>query len=258
MSGLFTAFSMYSTVPVPKVKWEKSTLRWSLAFLPLVGVLIGGVEKLWYCFCVRVGATGLMYAVFAVMLPLAISGGIHLDGFCDTCDAVCSFADKEKRLEIMKDPHIGAFGAMWLMAFLLMETACFFQLYETPGRLILALTGFAVSRVFGALKIVLTKCAKDTGLAKIFSDNSDKGAVTAMLAIEAFVLIAFVFTSFRGEPYGMYFAAVWAAVLVAWYIFHDRMCLKMFGGVTGDLAGYYISLSELITLVAAALGGVVL
>ena len=69
-SGLLVAFSLYSAIPVPQVQWEKKTMRWALSFLPLIGVLIGGAEWLWYCFCVHFGAAELFYAVGAALLPL--------------------------------------------------------------------------------------------------------------------------------------------------------------------------------------------
>ena len=119
ISGLLVALSMYSAIPVPQVNWEKQTMRWALGFLPLIGVLIGAIEWFWFAFCVHFGAAGVFYAVIAALIPLAVSGGIHLDGLCDTCDALCSFGDREKRLAILKDPHVGAFGPLWLMAFLL-------------------------------------------------------------------------------------------------------------------------------------------
>ncbi len=257
VSGIFAAFSMYSVVPVPSVKWEKATLRWALGFLPLIGVLIGVLEYMWYTFCIRIGVSGMMYAAVSTVIPVTVSGGIHLDGFCDTCDAICSFADKEKRLAIMKDPNIGAFGAIWLMVFLLMETACFFQLYRTPGYICLAFTGFVFSRILGAGKIILTKCAKNTGLAKVFSENSDKSAVTAMLAAEAVILVLYMFKSVYIVRYGVYTVIIGIAAGIAWYILHDRMCMKGFGGITGDLAGFFISVTELIMLVIVALGGLI-
>ena len=133
ISGLLVAFSMYSAIPVPQVNWEKQTMRWALGFLPLIGVLIGAIEWFWFAFCMHFGAAGVFYAVIAALIPLAVSGGIHLDGLCDTCDALCSFGDREKRLNILKDPHVGAFGPLWLMAFLLAEVGCFTQIYDRPS-----------------------------------------------------------------------------------------------------------------------------
>ena len=112
ISGIFVAFSMYSAIPVPQVNWEKKTMRWALIFLPFVGVIISTVSWIWFAFCSFFRANSLFYAVGATLIPLCISGGIHLDGLCDTCDALCSFGDREKRLAILKDPHVGAFGPM--------------------------------------------------------------------------------------------------------------------------------------------------
>ena len=177
ISGLFVAFSMYSAIPVPQVNWEKQTMQWALGFLPLIGVLIGAIEWFWFAFCMHFGAAGVFYAVIAALIPLAVSGGIHLDGLCDTCDALCSFGDREKRLNILKDPHVGAFGPLWLMAFLLAEVGCFAQIYDRPVLLPLACTGFAFARTMGGHKVVASPCAKDSGLAHIFAENSDKRAV---------------------------------------------------------------------------------
>lgn len=127
--------------------------------------------------------------MIAALIPLAVSGGIHLDGLCDTCDALCSFGDREKRLAILKDPHVGAFGPLWLMAFLLAEVGCFAQIYDRPVLLPLACTGFAFARAMGGRKVVASPCAKDSGLAHIFAENSDKRAVSRMLVAE-FVLFA--------------------------------------------------------------------
>ena len=112
ISGLLVAFSMYSAIPVPQVNWEKQTMRWALGFLPLIGVL-DRCDKVVLVRILRAFRRGrrVFYAVIAALIPLAVSGGIHLDGLCDTCDALCSFGDREKRLAILKDPHVGAFGA---------------------------------------------------------------------------------------------------------------------------------------------------
>ena len=251
-SGLLVAFSLYSAVPVPQVQWEKRTMRWALSFLPLVGVLIGALEWLWYLFCTHFGAAALFYAVGAALIPLFISGGIHLDGLCDTCDALCSYGDRDKRLAILKDPHVGAFGPLWLIAFLLAEAACFAQIYETPVLLPVVFLGFAAARADGARKIVTLPCAKNTGLAHIFAQNSDKKAVDTTLKIEqtALDIILLVWL------YQLDFLSVaYIALLGLWYILHTRIAMRVFGGITGDLAGFCISVAELLALACAAFGG---
>lgn len=257
-SGLLVAFSMYSAVPVPQVRWEKRTMRWALGFLPLVGVLVGALEWLWFAFCTHFAADGLFYAVGAALLPLMVSGGIHLDGLCDTCDALCSYGDREKRLEILKDPHVGAFGPMWLGAFLLAEAGCFAQIYARSSLLPLAVCGFALARAMGGCKVVLTPCAKDSGLARIFADNSDKKAVAIALLLEFALYLTVAGLLVYAVPHGLAAGIVLAAVLLVWYGVHEKLTRRIFGGITGDLAGFFISVSELLALACAAFGGLML
>lgn len=254
-SGLLVAFSMYSAVPVLQVQWEKRTMRWALGFLPLIGVLIGALEWLWFAFCTHFAAEGLFYSVGAALIPFFVSGGIHLDGLCDTCDALCSYGDREKRLAILKDPHVGAFGPMWLIAFLLAEVGCFAQIYARPALLPLALTGFALARCLGGCKVVLSPCAKDSGLAHLFAENSDKRVVAIALLAEMMLYLAVAGLMVHAGPNGLTMATVWVVVLLLWYGVHEKLTRRTFGGITGDLAGFGISVAELLSLVCAALGG---
>lgn len=257
VSGFLVAFSLYSAIPVPQVNWEKKTMRWALSFLPLVGVVIGALEWLWHGFCAAFGASTVLYAIVAALLPLAVSGGIHLDGLCDTCDALCSFGDREKRLAILKDSHVGAFGPLWTFAFLLAEVACFAQLYETPRLLPLALAGFAAARAAGGCKIVTMPCAKDSGLAHLFAENSDKRAVAAATAAEAVLFFALAGLLLYTAEGGVFVVKIAMLLFVLWFILHDRLCKRIFGGVTGDLTGFFISTGELLVLACAALGGLI-
>ena len=253
LSGFLVAFSMYSAIPVPQIGWEKKTMRWALSFLPLVGLVVGGAEWLWFWFCGGVGASAVFYAIVAALLPLVISGGIHLDGLCDTCDALCSFGDRDKRLAILKDSHVGAFGPLWVMAFLLAETACFAQAYETPRYLPCALMGFALARCFGAKKVVAMPCAKDTGLAHLFAENSDKKAVIVTLMVECLIALAALGLWLSGHGISVFVCGVLLTVL--WDQGHQRLCMRVFGGNTGDLAGFFISTTELLWIAVAAFVG---
>lgn len=254
LNGLLVAFSLYSAIPVPQVNWKKETMRRALSFLPLVGVCIGGAEWAWFRFCVWRDASALFYAAGATILPVFLSGGIHLDGLCDTCDALCSYGDREKRLAILKDPHIGAFGVLWLALFLLAETACFAQLYQTPAAMPVVLTGFALARAAGGRKIVAMPCAKHTGLAQLFAENSDRKTVATTLTAEL-IFLAVLTVFWQWHTAGSMLPASGLLLLYFWDALHERLCKKQFGGITGDLAGFFISVSELLLLATAAVCG---
>ena len=90
MKSVIIAFAMYSKLPMPRVDWEKKALSWALCWFPLVGLFIGAALWLWLALARWLGFGDIFTAAFALLLPIALSGGIHLDGFCDTCDALSS------------------------------------------------------------------------------------------------------------------------------------------------------------------------
>ena len=79
------AFSMFSVVPVPMVEWKKENMKYMLCALPLVGVVIGAALWVWYVLCRWLSLGTILFAAGMTLIPPALSGGIHLDGFCDTC-----------------------------------------------------------------------------------------------------------------------------------------------------------------------------
>ena len=110
LSSLIIALSMYSVIPMPQVEWKEDNMRWSLGFLPVVGVvctlLVGG----WSALTLHFAASPVFFAALAVLLPIVIAGGFHMDGFLDAADGIFSRRDRETRLKIMKDPHCGPFA----------------------------------------------------------------------------------------------------------------------------------------------------
>jgi len=119
VKSLIIAFAMYSKFPMPRVDWEKKALSWALCWFPLVGLAVGAVLWLWLALAGWLGFGAVFTAALALLLPIALSGGIHLDGFCDTCDALSSHQSRERKLEILKDSHTGAFAIICCGLYLL-------------------------------------------------------------------------------------------------------------------------------------------
>ena len=111
MIGLQTiavAFAMFSALPVPQFAWNQKNMRYAMCAFPLIGVVIGGL----WCLCGALPLPMPAKAAGFCLIPVWVTGGIHLDGYADTCDALSSYGDTAKKLEILKDPHCGAFR--WL------------------------------------------------------------------------------------------------------------------------------------------------
>mgnify|MGYP000057866405 FL=1 len=120
LQTIAVAFAMFSAIPVPQFEWNEKNMRYAMCAFPLIGVVIGAA----WCVCGALPLPGLAKAAGFALIPVWITGGIHLDGYADTCDALSSYGDREKKLEILKDPHCGAFAVIRLCSYFLAYFAC--------------------------------------------------------------------------------------------------------------------------------------
>ena len=246
MKSLIIAFAMYSKVPMPRVDWEKKALSWALCFFPLVGAVIGAVLYGWMALARYLGFGPLFFAAVALLIPIALSGGIHLDGFCDTCDALSSHQTRERKLEILKDSHTGAFAIICCGLYLLVFFACWSEV-AAAGRaaLVLAL-GPVLSRSLSGLFAVTLPNARGTGLLATFTGPMDTAKARGVMVIWVVVCVA-----------AMLWLDLWtggAALLGAGLtcLYYRVMSARQFGGVTGDLAGFFLQICELAMVLMVA------
>ncbi len=229
------AFSLYSRIPVTFVK--DADLERAIAYIPLVGAFIGGIEcALW------VGASYVNLPAFAgsiilALVPVVVTGGFHIDGFCDTKDALASYAPRERKLEILKDPHIGSFAAISLVSAVLLLIAGIYVIYDDRACIIIMSLIFVISRALTALTSLFIRKAKDDGM--LAHETARSGAGTVIPPV-IFLILAFAGVAYVNI---WYLLAVFAAFLIA-VILYRHMALKQFGGVTGDTAGYFLVVSE--------------
>lgn len=247
MKSLASAFLMYSRIPMPNVEWKEENRRYALCFFPLVGVVIGGLFLLWRYVCGLFDLGAVITGAVSVIIPIIVTGGIHLDGFCDVIDAKSSYADKAKRLEIMSDPHIGSFAAIYLGAYLLLQTAVLSEIKSLEGAAVIAL-GFVLSRALSGIAAVRFKSAKSGGALQSFVRPAHKKITLAVLILLAVIVCAsmVLLSPFSGIP------AVFGALLCLIYYRHSAY--RNFGGITGDTAGWFLQLTEL-AIPALALAG---
>ena len=111
-NSVLMSFNMYSILPLPYAKWKEENMKYVLIFFPLVGL----VEALIYILVWKLGIMLKLESVFLAALLSVVSiiytGGIHFDGYLDTCDALGSNQSMERKLEILRDSHIGAYALM--------------------------------------------------------------------------------------------------------------------------------------------------
>ena len=243
------ALSMYSKIPVPMVEWNEKNMKYAMCFFPVIGAVIGGIQLLaayvlnGYTSCGR-----FFTAVVMTLIPVAVTGGIHLDGFTDTVDALSSYGDREKKLEILKDPNTGAFAVIWLCAYFAAALGLWTEL--PAGQLPVAACTYVISRSLSGISVVTFHAAKNSGLLKTFQDGAQKRRVRVVLIIWACAAAAVMIR--LSVLSGI--AAVLAAGIIFFYYY--RMSRKQFGGITGDLAGYFLQVCELAMLAAVVLSSI--
>ena len=255
------AFSLYSKIPMPRFNWESEDMKYHLCFFPWVGAVIGVLEVLWYQFCAGRLIGTLPFVMVALAIPILITGGFHLDGFMDTCDAVHSYQNREKKLEILKDPHIGAFAVICLALYVLLAAGATGIIYEMSLQKMSFFMGdrigytrcmeslglaFFLSRALSGISVVTLPGAKKKGMLQTESDTAGKKTVLIFLVLQ--VLAVAVGLLVLNPILG---ALILLAAAVS-YGYYWYMSKKEFGGITGDLAGYFVCLSELLILITVA------
>ena len=188
ISTVIVAFSMFSAIPMPQTEWTNKSMRYALCAFPLIGAVIGALVCLWRFVCLRMEFSEWILAAGICVLPVLVTGGIHLDGFCDTADALASHQDTEKKLQILKDPHMGAFAAIWLGCYFIAQLALAVTAAQMQADLTALAFGYCISRSLSGLAVASFPLAKNSGLAYTFAEYADKKKVRTFLAVLAAVL----------------------------------------------------------------------
>ena len=247
LNSLISAFLMYSRIPMPQIEWKEENRRYALAFFPLVGAVIGLLIILWKYVCDVLSVGNFLFAAVSVLIPIIVTGGIHIDGFCDVTDAVSSFADKKKRLEIMSDPHIGSFAAIYSCIYFILQTALFSEI-KSFGTVIAVSCGYVVSRALSGLSAVSFNSAKSEGALQNFVKPSHKKITAAAEIFFLFASAAIIF--FFGGATRSILCMITA---VSVFLYYKRKSYGLFGGTTGDLCGWFLQLCEIWFLAAAVI-----
>jgi len=207
-----------------------------MCFFPLVGAVLGMCSAGVYFGLGALGFNGSSRALVLAVVPILVTGGIHMDGYLDTVDAKSSWKSMEERLLILKDPHMGAFACIYGIVYLLLSAAFWGE--AGTGEMPNIAMGYIFSRILSALSVVTFRKAKKEGMAAA-SANASSGLVRWVLILELAVCAAAMTAVCL--PYGLVSLAV-GICCFGWY---HHMAYKSFGGITGDLAGYFLQVCEL-------------
>ena len=237
------SIGMYSILPVPKKNWDERWLPWVIPWMPVVGGLIGIV---WYAVAhITVGWPLPIRTATVLLTPFVLSGLLHLDGYMDTADAYFSRRNLEEKKRILKDAHVGAFAVIALTSLFLLQF-CAVETILIEKKPLMAFLFIPVgARCATAIMLLQLPAMEETGLAATFKKNTGKRHVAFLTGLAAITLAA----------------AGWFAVnilIVSLVVFAAGLgvmiyLVSQFRGVSGDLCGCAITLSELFGLLSLSL-----
>ncbi len=248
LKTIAVAFSIFSIIPMPQFPWSEKNTRYMFFAFPAVGAVIGLCIYLWCLLCGMLDTSAFFWGTGVTLIPIIVSGGIHLDGYCDTADALSSHASREKKIEILSDPHIGAFGVISLACYLLIYLAIATQITLTPAIALYIAATFVLSRCFSGCSVAKMPSAKSSGMVHDFAELAAKKRVVIFLSTVAIVLFTVL----------IFFAPIVGGTMLLFavicYLMWYRMAMKTFGGITGDLAGSLLQKIELAMLLGIFVG----
>ncbi|WP_311136143.1 MULTISPECIES: adenosylcobinamide-GDP ribazoletransferase [Pseudooceanicola] len=233
---LLGALSLLSRLPLPahQARGAAGAWAWPLAGVVL-GAIAGGIGALTLGLGLAPGAAALLALLAAVML----GGALHEDGLADMADGLWGGQTPERRLEIMKDSRIGAFGVIALVLSLGARWAALSALFAaSPWAGITAMVAAGtVSRAAMAGVMAALPPARENGLSRAVGRP---GALGAGLAIALALLVLFGICGLSGIS-----ALIGAALAVA---LTARLALAKIGGQTGDVLGASQQMAEVAVL----------
>jgi adenosylcobinamide-GDP ribazoletransferase len=252
-------------VPAPRVVDRRVAGR-AILLAPLVGALLGAIAAV-VLEVVRLGSiSGRLSSTFDLLGSLVAVGvlawltrGLHLDGLADTVDGlgVKGHGDgvRERRLEVMRQPDVGAFGVVALVLVLALQTvaltACVLQGFGTDS--------LVVAAVVGRLAVTWActpsyPSARPDGLGATVAGSVGRTAAVAMtLAVLAFAaLLGGIDDDASRAAQVVLVVAALAGLLGGAALL--RRCVTRFGGITGDVLGAVVEVSTTVVLVVVAVG----
>ncbi len=213
----------------------------AVGYFPLIGVGLGGILLGVHSMALALWPAGLAGAVVLASWAI-LSGGLHLDGFLDSCDGLLGGHTAEDRLRILRDHHVGAYAVIGGIVLLLLKYQALLAVADRAGALLLAP---ALGRWAMALAITFFPYARPQGLGRAMKNWAGWPQVALASATVAFVLCG-CWSLVGLLALGL---AALTTLLVA------RFTLARLPGFTGDVYGALCEVVEVVTLLTLAAGG---
>ncbi len=252
INSFFIAVSMYSTVPTPNCDWNSKNMKNAMCFFPFISFFCSLGLLLSWKICTFFKLSSMLFGVTAIVINVFITGGIHIDGFCDTSDALFSRRSQEEKLRILKDSSCGTFAILGIILVLMISVVSYSEIYSNYQLINCIIPVFAISRTLSGISVVSFKSTSTSSLAKLFGENAGKNVKKILIIELLFFYLLNLFINFKS-------AILNIIISLSVFLWYKKMCEKEFGGITGDLAGFFLVVCETLCIfLTAILGGVLI
>lgn len=218
----------------------------TITYFPLVGLVLG----------VLIYIIGLVSGIFfdsfitSIIVTLALvilTGGLHIDGLGDTFDAIYSYRDKERMLEIMKDSRLGTNSLLAIMFLILLKIGFIYSIINN-SLLWTVIFMPVVARLGVIVMMYKTVTPRENGMGNLFIGKASTSMFTIAILYTIILIIGISKLIFLASTFE---AMMLISTIIILFVFNNlfkKYIYKKIDGVTGDILGCTIELGELIYL----------
>lgn len=236
MKSFLLALQFLTVIPVRiKNQTSESDCQRSLNYYALtggiIGTILGGIGYELYFL------SSSLAAAATVITEILITGGLHVDGFADSCDGLYGDKPKDERLKIMRDSRIGAMGMMGITCLLLLK---YVLIMNIPHKLIIP--SLICMGVFSRFCLIfaglISSYARENGKAKFVFCHAGKKEVLSNLILTLGIFLLF----YQSNGIILFLSLTAVIYITVQWIKHKL------NGMTGDTLGMVNEIAELCVL----------
>lgn len=245
INGFIMALSMFTILPVPYKAWKDDAVRHMMKLYPLVGMVVGLINYIVFRLTEYFNLSIILISAITMVIPFVITGMLHLDGFMDVSDALLSRRDKQEKVRILKDPNTGAFSVISLGILFIIDFAATYTLVENKSNIIGIIIIPIISRSLMGLMLLKKEAMKESSLGSYFKKGTGK---VDILILYIFLIISSCLFMLLGIKFIL---VPLAMIIIA--ILSVKKSIRELGGMSGDIAGYGLVLSEVLGILVLSI-----
>lgn len=243
MKEFLTAWQFLTRINISKsAQVNGDNLSRAYVFFPLVGLIIGGMLLL-LGYGALIIFKPLTVVILVVIGEILITGGLHLDGFMDSCDGLFSGRDRERILEIMKDSRVGSMGVVGVLILFGLKVGLLYELVDSPA----FLPALAVMPIISRWTMVFVMAhypyAREQGLGALFRAGISNKQVWVVSIYSALLILVIL-----EWPLSLGLALTLPMIILV-----SSWVNKVLAGHTGDTYGFMNEISGVIFLFGVTL-----